>query len=292
MERGREVSGLDLLVVAKLKLLPPETSWARRKARRIVYDFDDAVYVGKPERPGLPPNRSRWRLAKFAATCRMADLVVAGNEELARFARPFARRAEVVPTGIDVSRYPAGLPPRSGGPVIAWIGLPENLSYLELIRPALAAVAGRVPGLRLRVISSRFPEWPEIPVERVAWSEGSEVAALSTADVGVMPLSDDDWARGKGGFKLLQYMAAGLPCVASPVGANHGIVVDGVTGLLPADGAAWFEALRTLLSSAETRRAMGREGRRRVETLYDRRVLGPRVAALYESLLREDAGSP
>ena len=102
--------------------------------------------------------------------------------------------------------------------------------YLEMIRPALARLAARHPALSVRVICSAFPDWPEIRIERIPWSAATEAASLAAAHIGVMPLTDDEWSRGKCAFKLLQYMAAALPCVASPVGANTEAVVDGVTG--------------------------------------------------------------
>jgi glycosyltransferase involved in cell wall biosynthesis len=276
---------LVLLVVAKLKLLPGETTLIRASARRIVYDFDDAVYLGKPKRPGEPPDRSAFRIRKFAATCRMADLVVAANGELAAFARRWARRVEVVATGVDVTRYlPPGSPPASR-PALVWIGLPGNLSYLELVRPAIGVLAREFPGLSLRIICSRFPDWPEVPIERVAWTEESAPAALASASIGIMPLSDDEWTRGKVGFKLLQYMAARLPCVASPVGSNREIIVEGETGYLPADDRGWLDAIRTLLGSEDRRRAMGEAGRVKVERLYSMESIAERTADLYEKLV-------
>jgi glycosyltransferase involved in cell wall biosynthesis len=285
LERRKDLKALDLLVVAKLKLLPGETALVRGSARRIVYDFDDAVYFGKPAWPGEPPDRSAFRIRKFAATCRMADLVVAASAELAAFARPWARRVEVVPTGVDISRYPPARNPRPNRPALVWIGLPGNLSYLELVRPAIGVLAREFPGLALRIICSRFPDWPEVPIEQVEWTEESAPAALASASIGIMPLPDDEWARGKGGFKLLQYMAARLPCVASPVGSNREIVVAGETGYFPADDRGWLEALRILLGSEYRRRAMGEAGRARVERLFSMESIAERTAGLYEKLV-------
>jgi glycosyltransferase involved in cell wall biosynthesis len=286
LERLRGLRNVDLLVVAKLKLLPGETFLVRRSVRRIAYDFDDAIYVGKPDRPGDLPDRSWFREAKFEATCRMSDLTIAGNGELAVAAKRYAGRVEVVPTGLDPSAYPRDPGTRAAGRActIVWIGLPGNLGYLELIRPVLSRLCRETPGLTLRIISSRFPDWPEVPVEQVAWSASALAAELASADVGVMPLTDDAWTRCKSGFKLLQYMAARLPCVASTVGSNREIIGEGETGLLASDARGWLEALRALLESGERRRAMGLAGRRRVEALYDAKQIGMRVAGLYESL--------
>jgi glycosyltransferase involved in cell wall biosynthesis len=283
LERRRTLQRVDLLVIAKLKLLPFECGVVRRSARAIVYDFDDAVYIGKPARPDLPPDRSAFRLRKFAATCRMADLVIAGNAELADVARRYARRVEIVSTSIDAARYPGEIPARRGTTAV-WIGLPGNLEYLEAVRPALARLARERSDFRLRVVCSRFPDWPEVPIEAVTWSEQAEISSLVSADVGLMPLPDNDWTRGKGAFKLLQYMAASLPCVASPVGMNREVVEEGVTGHLVSEK-GWESVIRSLLDAPEHGRAMGEAGRRKVLALYDRSRIGPRVASLYSSVV-------
>jgi glycosyltransferase involved in cell wall biosynthesis len=283
LERAAHLREFDLLVIAKLKLETGERQAVRRLARKIVYDFDDAVYFSKPDRLGDPPDRGRRRIRKFQATCAIADLVTAGNETLASHARPHSRRLEVVPTAIDLFRYTSRA--RSGSATrLVWIGLPGNLPYLDLVREPLAALRREHPGLSLRVVSERPPEDFPIPVDFVRWSEESEAADLAAADVGVMPLTDDDWTRGKGGFKLLQYMAAGLPCVASPVGVNREIVIDGTTGFLAADDSEWESALRSLLADPAQAKRMGEAGRRRVEERYEKSIVSRRLVELYRSV--------
>ncbi|HEY6065856.1 MAG TPA: glycosyltransferase [Thermoanaerobaculia bacterium] len=284
LERLRDVRATDLLIVAKLKLMPGERALVRRAARRLVYDVDDAVYLGKPAAPGLPPDRSAWRMAKFAATCGIADVVVAGNEVLADAARRVARRVEVVPTPIDVGRYRICRPALPGHRLV-WIGSPGNLQYLEPLHSVLSVLARQFTGFRFRVICSRFPDWNDVPIERVPWSEETHAADLAASDIGLMPLTDDEWARGKCAFKLLQYMAAGLPCVTSPVGANATVAVPGVTAFFARDASEWYRALGALLSSPERRRAMGEAGRQRVEKLYDLGGIARRVADLYQELV-------
>jgi glycosyltransferase involved in cell wall biosynthesis len=221
-------------------------------------------------------------MAKFAATCRLARLVIAGNQALADTARRWARRVEVVPTPVDLGRYPERPPAGRRPRTLVWIGLPENLDYLEALRPVLGRLASEVPDLVLRVVCSRFPDWPEVEIEGVPWSEEGEAQALATAGVGLMPLVDNAWGRGKCAFKLLQYMAAGLPCVASPVGANRDVVEQGVSGFLAAGDDQWEAALRRLLDDPEVALRMGRAGRDRVRRDFDRRVVIPRLADLLE----------
>jgi len=288
VERAGRLGEFDLLVIAKLKLEIGERWLVRRRARRIAYDFDDAIYFGKPDRPGAPPDRSPRRIRKFEATCAIADLVTAGNATLAAAARRAARRVEIVPTGIDLSGY-RPLPPREAAGRIAWIGLPGNLPYLARVEEPLRRLAGRRAGTRLVVVSERAPASFPAPVELVAWSQATEAAALSGCDVGIMPLDDDDWTRGKGGFKLLQYMAAGLPTVASPVGVNTEITVDGETGYFASTPAEWETRIERLLADAELRRRMGSAGRRRVEERYAMPLVSRRVVELYGGLIESGA---
>lgn len=273
----------SLVILAKVRLGLGEGALLRRLASRTVFDFDDALFLRQPRRPGEPPNRSRLRRRKFAATCRVCDLVLAGNDFLAAAARPWSRRLEVLPTPVELERYPETPPADRHGDTVVWIGRPENLVYLEPLRPVFGDLARRVSGFRLRVVCSEFPDWPEVPLQRVPWSQETEVEQLATAGIGIMPLTDDDWARGKCAFKLLQYMAAGLPTVASPVGENREVVVDGETGFLAADEESWSQRLGELLAAPELRAAFGATGRRRVRERYDRRVIGPRAVELIEA---------
>jgi glycosyltransferase involved in cell wall biosynthesis len=169
-------------------------------------------------------------------------------------------------------------------PTIAWIGSPENLIYLEMIRPALARLAVRHPALKVRVICSQFPDWPEVPVERIAWSSQTEAASLAAAHIGVMPLTDDAWSRGKCAFKLLQYMAASLPCVASPVGANTEAVLHGVNGFHASSTDDWEQTLERLIVSADLRARCGASGHAHVEKRYALRTYQANYVALLTRL--------
>jgi glycosyltransferase involved in cell wall biosynthesis len=267
-ERRRLLRAADVVVLHQIKLSALEARLLVALSRRRVFDFDDAIYVRKPRRLGDPVNDSVWRRRKFAATCRWVDVVATGNAVLAAVARPAAAEIVILPTAIDTSAYRASTALPNDPPTIAWIGSPENLIYLEMIRPALARLAARHPALRLRVICSQFPDWPEVRIERVAWSSATEAASLAGAHIGVMPLTDDEWARGKCAFKLLQYMAAALPCVASPVGANTEAVLDGVTGFHARNSDEWERNLERLMVSAPLRARFGAAGHAHVEARY------------------------
>ena len=287
-ERRQALAEADLLVLAKLNLGMGEDRALRRHARLVSLDVDDAIYLRQPRNPGEAADVSCVRLARFGRTAAACALVTAGNRRLAHMAERFAPRVEVVPTTVRVGDRPPSPPAEDGarrGHTLVWIGLPNNLTYLEPIRPALARLALAYPDLRLRVISSDWPDWDDVPVERVEWSEEVEEAAMAGGGIGLMPLTDDAWSRSKCAFKLLQYMAVGLPCVASPVGANRRAVVDGETGFLAAGIDEWHDALDRLLSDRELRHRMGEAGWRHARRHYRRRDHVRRHADLYQALV-------
>jgi len=283
-ERRALLRRSDVVVLHQIKLSGVEARLLAALAPRRIFDFDDAIYVRKPRRLGEAADDSWWRRRKFAATCRAVQVVAAGNDVLARAAAPYAHRVVTLPTAVDTSIYRATSATQGDPPTIAWVGSPENLVYLEILRPALARLSQRIPALRLRVICSKFPDWPEVRIDPVQWSPANEVAALATSHIGVMPLTDDEWTRGKCAFKLLQYMAASLPCVASPVGANTEAVLEGKTGYYARDAVEWEAALERLLGSQELRRTLGAAGRAHVESRYGVHGYRRRYVALLEEL--------
>jgi glycosyltransferase involved in cell wall biosynthesis len=284
-ERRSLLRWADVSVLHQIKLGTPEAQLFAHYSARRVFDVDDAIYVRKPRRLGELPDESIWRRRKFDSTCRLAQVVVVGNEVLAAVARRTNPHVEILPTSVDVTRYPRSTQSADGPVRVVWIGSPENLVYLELLHAALARLTRRFPTLVLRVICSAFPDWSDVAIERVQWSAAGEGAALAGAHIGIMPLTDDEWARGKCAFKLLQYMAAGLPCVASPIGANAEAVIDGRTGFHARDDLQWEAALQRLIESVEMRRQMGAAGRAHVEQRYSSVVYRNRYRALFERLV-------
>jgi len=283
-ERRALLRSADVVVLHQIKLSGAEARLFAALSRRRVFDVDDAIYVRKPRQLGDPVHDSPWRRRKFDATCRAVDVVVAGNAVLGDVARRAAPEVVIMPTSIDVASYRPSVASAADPPTIAWIGSPENLIYLEMIRPALARLSMRHPSLRLRVICSQFPDWPEVRVERVVWSANGEAEALAGAHIGIMPLTDDEWARGKCAFKLLQYMAAALPCVASPIGANTEAVIDGVNGLHARDNGEWELALERLISAPALRASFGAAGLAHVEQRYAMRVYQADYVALLKRM--------
>ena len=254
-------------VLLQRKLLDPsDASVLRRHARRIFYDVDDAVmYHAKPV--GW---FSRWRTTRrFRATAAILDHVVAGNEYLADlFRKQGAPAATVLPTVVDPARYQVKVHAPTDAPRLVWIGSRSTLPYLRELVPTLDRAARDLPGLRLITIADATVETTAIPVEHVPWTAEGEAAALARGDIGVAPTPCDPWTLGKCGFKIVQYMAAGLPVVASPVGANAEIVREGETGFLPASLDDWPALIAKLAGDASLRATMGEAGRKRVESQY------------------------
>ena len=248
-----------------------------------IVNYDDAIFY----RYSLHPNALVKRIlgGKIDTVMRKADLVIAGNDYLADYARKAgAARTEVLPTVVDLVRYPGSPAGKNDIFTIGWIGSPTTAKYLKEITPALAEVCanGRA---RLVLIGSGPMELPGVPVEVRPWSEEREVSDLESCDAGIMPLHGGLWECGKCGLKLIQYMACGLPVVVSPVGMNNQLVQDGVNGFPAKDTAGWVKALTALRDDRALRTRMGQSGRRKVEAEYSLEVAAPRLAALIRQVV-------
>jgi glycosyltransferase involved in cell wall biosynthesis len=258
-------------VIVQRKLLPRWQIHAlRRRSKRLVFDFDDAVLYRDsydPRGPFCPRRASR-----FADVVGLADAVIAGNDFLAACALDAGAnpdRVRVIPTCINIDRYRPSAGDETGpGLVLVWIGSSSTLQGLELQRPLWERIARAVPGVRLRVICDRFPDLGPMPVFAVPWSEATEAGALATGDVGISWIPDDLWSRGKCGLKVLQYQASGLPVLANPVGVHPTLIDHGNTGLLADHPDAWVESVRQLAADPPGRRRMGASARAAVVADY------------------------
>jgi glycosyltransferase involved in cell wall biosynthesis len=257
-------------VVLQRKLLPAwELARLRGAAGLLLFDFDDAVFLRDSySRRGLRHSR---RLRRFAAAMRACDAVVAGNAFLAAHAARWAGagRVHVIPTCVDPALYPAAEGrPRDGDVQLVWVGSSSTLRGLGAAAPMLEQLGRRVPGLRLKIICDRFLHLWCLPVVACPWTEDGEAWEIAAADVGISWAPDDDWSRGKCGLKVLQYMAAGLPVVANPVGVHAEMVRHGETGFLADTADDWVESVGRLARDADLRARMGRAGRERLERHY------------------------
>ncbi|MEQ1527275.1 MAG: glycosyltransferase family 4 protein [Gallionella sp.] len=271
----------DLVWIEK-EALPWFPAWFERGLlRRVPYalDFDDAIFHN------YDLHRSAWvrRIYGRRIDCLMAGahLVIAGNRYLAeRAIAAGTRRVEVVPTVVDLARYKAKqVYSVAAKPRIVWIGSPSTVKYLVELAGSFSLLAKR-QAYTLRVIGGGELTIPGVEVESLPWSEDTEAALIEECDVGIMPLKDSPWEQGKCGYKLIQYMACGLPTVASPIGANRDVVIDAETGLFADSIHAWVDALATLLSDADLRQRFGQAGRARAETEYSLQQVAPRLITL------------
>ncbi len=248
------------------ELFPLMPAWLERALLQIpyLYDFDDAFYL-KYRTGGL--GALRFALGnKSDRVIAGAAAVTAGNATLAEHARRLNPATRLLPTVVDAARYVPTGTAKDDVFTVGWIGSPTTAVYLsELIAPL--SRLGESGPVRFVVIGAKAPVVPNVTVVEQAWSEQSEVSLINRFDVGVMPLPDDAWARGKCAFKLIQCMACGVPVVASRVGANIDVVTPG-WGVLASNVEEWLSAFQTLRDRPELRRSMGRAGRRRIEESY------------------------
>jgi glycosyltransferase involved in cell wall biosynthesis len=247
-----------------------------------VVDYDDATFHAYDQHASGAVRALLGR--KIDAVMRHAALVLAGNDYLAERARlAGAPWVEIVPTVVDASAYPVR-DPANDVPVIGWIGSPSTRRHLALVEPALVALRASGHAFRVRTVGATPPFATFAGSESVEWREDAEADECAGFDIGVMPLHDAPFERGKCGYKLVQYMAAARPVVASPVGVNRELVHHGGNGFLAADDGQWLDALRRLLEDDALRRRMGAQGRARVEADFDLAGTGPRVSALLHSV--------
>lgn len=265
---GRGLADADAVIVQR-RLLP---RWAvallRRRVRRLIFDFDDAVWLRDSYSPSGFDDPKRAQ--RFRAIVAASDLVMAGNDFLADEAARFIARewVNVIPTCVEPAKYPVSTPSTHAGIQLVWVGSRSTLRGLGRFTEALSAIGRAVPGTRLKLICDRFLAIPDLPVDDCVWSEATEAAEIASADVGISWVPDDPWSRGKCGLKVLQYQAAGLPVIANPVGVHAAMVRAGETGFPATTTAEWVSAVQQLAADIVLRRRLGQAGRRRVEECY------------------------
>jgi glycosyltransferase involved in cell wall biosynthesis len=249
------------------------TSWfealAARARPRLVFDFDDAIWL---QNVSDANRKLGWlkRPAKTSKLIGMADMVLAGNAYLADYARRINSNVSIVPTTIDTDYYVRDATVTRGpGVCIGWTGSLTTIQHFDRILPVFRRLKERYQeGVRFKLIGDGGYRDEALGIRGQDWNASTEVRDLSDLDIGVMPLPDDEWARGKCGLKGLQYMALEIPTVMSPVGVNTEIIEDGVNGFLAADRDQWFDKLCRLIESETLRRELGSTSRTTVESRY------------------------
>ena len=286
LKRGTDllsIGAVDLIVIEGqlFPYLGPIVERILSKRHKVVIELDDAIYLTYRHERKIP------------AILRVSQGAIVGNATLARYARSYTPNVHIVPTVVDTERFRPvqASESRSHGAfettiMIGWIGLAYNLPFLEWLAPVFREIHEKC-SVCVRVISSRPLLLNGVNVDFKSWRYETEVEDLRGCHIGVMPLPDNEWAKGKCGLKLLQYMAVGLPAIASPIGVNREIIFDGKNGYLALTQEEWYEKLLTLCRDPELRANMGRAAVRTVQGEYSLSVWGPRLADCYYSILND-----
>jgi glycosyltransferase involved in cell wall biosynthesis len=275
----RKIPQADVVVVLRKTFTWPWLMMLRRFSKRLIYDFDDAVFMKSDESP------SRVRHERFQAILNSCDGVFAGNDFLLSHCKN--KKSVMLPTSIDLRYYPTPLPVeiQSGPPTLVWIGSSSTRKYLEDIMPSLDAAALKVPGLTLKVIADFDLSASYLNVKNIPWSQEVESYELGESHVGIAPLRDDIWCRGKCALKLLQYQACGLPVISSAVGANYVIVNNAHSGLLVEKPEDWQHHIYTLFHNPELSQKLGINGRKHVEKQYSLDSVSAKMLAFLEGMV-------
>lgn len=285
----RKVKDYDLVYILREAALLGPPVFERLIAQSgvpMVFDFDDAIFVSYRS-----PSNGYLSYLKFASktktVCRIASHVMVGNPYLEDYARQVNDRVTIIPSTIDTEKY--RVPERNPKPrpvVIGWTGSHSTVQHLDTLRGALKKLAEK-ESFRLRVIGTPVYECPPVDVEARTWRAETETEDLRDVDIGVMPLPEDRWSKGKCGLKALQFMAMGIPTICSPVGVNTNIIQDDQNGFIAGTEDEWVEKLTRLLRSAELRQRLGHAGRVTVEEKYSAISQTPRVYEIFKSVLRD-----
>src|SRR6266571_4435653 len=291
----RQARDADAILIQK-KLFAP---WKLRTLPRsvpLLFDMDDAYFAASPderERFGAAraERRARSRGRRLRAVLRRCRRAIVGNRFLAEYAARYAPDVVMVPTSIELGPFSedkvraarARRRERGGAPRLGWIGSRPSLRYLAGIAAPLRTLCARVPGARLVQICNDFVDLPGVPTEKTIWSAEREAADLLDLDLGLMPLDDSPFSQGKCGLKILQYHAAGLPVVCSPVGTNHDLVSQGETGMFARTDEEWAAQIARVLSEPDLARSLGDRGRQRVIERYEAGAIGARLAEIVDA---------
>ncbi len=248
--------------------------------KRVIYDFDDAIWLPDPNETSPLLRIIKWK-SKVQLICQWSWKVSAGNEYLANFASQYCKQVEIIPTVVDTD-YHLPISEEKEGITIGWTGSHTTLQYLNPIVPSLDRLS-RKHDIKFAVIANKDPELSISGYEFIPWDQQREVADLQQFDIGIMPLTDDIWSKGKCGFKAIQYGAIGIPAIVSPVGVNKEVVQDEVSGYWCKEPESWEARLETLITTEELRKRMGIAGRKHIEARYSVTAIQEKFLKLFES---------
>lgn len=242
--------------------------WFSKLRIPVIFDFDDAIWMNDTSEAN---QNLKWlkKPEKTAKIAKYANLVTVGNQYLADYARQYNSNVLIIPTTIDTKHYVSEMPGHNGIVSIGWIGSYTTIKHFKEAIPELKSIHEKYGNkVKFTVIVDKAPDIEEIPIEHIPWSKEKEVSNLDLMDIGIMPLPDDDWSRGKCGFKGIQCMAMSKPVVMSPVGVNSEIVKHAQNGLLASNHKEWVEALSELIEHEQLRKQLGEAGRKTIVEAY------------------------
>ncbi len=263
---------------------PPIFEWILKKIlrKKLIYDFDDAIWI--PDERSSSIVKFVKSYSKVSIICGWADLVISGNDYLAEYAEGYTKKVIIIPTVVDTeNKYSLKTKNSNGTNVIGWTGSHSTMKYLDLIIPILQKLEQK-HNFKFKVISNKNPELPLSSFEYIQWTNENEIKDLSQFDIGIMPLIEDAWSKGKCGFKAIQYMALGIPAIVSPVGVNAHIVDHEQNGYLADELQEWEKYLSTLISNVGLREKYGKEARRKIEHHYSINSVLPQWKELFDEL--------
>jgi glycosyltransferase involved in cell wall biosynthesis len=274
----RRCSDFDAVLLHKKTLNFVDAFWLRHYAKKVIFNFDDAImyYDKQPERK---PSRHKHK-NPFKRTIKLSSLVIAGNTYLAEHAKKFNSNVEILATGLNTTEYRCQAEEKTDDKIrLVWIGSGSTVKYLAEIRPALEKIGKRFDNVVLRVVCNDFFDLQNMAIEKRPWSLETQYTDLATSDIGLAPLPDDRFTRGKCGFKILQYASVGLPVIASPVGVNTDLVKSNVNGFVAGDINQWVEGISNLIENPQLIKQMGQKNLEMVKD-YDIDAIGKRFIKL------------
>ena len=251
----------------------------RKFSRHLILDFDDAVFC--KSNGGF----SKTRSDRFKRTVSLCDGIWAGNRFLSQAAKEYNTAVYVLPTALDPSKYEKSVDKPKSGLVIVWIGSQSTRKYLKAELPTLEKLADRLSNIELKIVADFTLASDRLTISAVPWSEATEAQALLTSHIGIAPMPNNDWTKGKCGLKILQYMAAGLPVISTPSGVNAEIIEDGTTGFLPRNDEEWYHAVKKLSENRDLREQIGESGRRKVRSEYSLDVVYQKMKRSLEEIV-------
>lgn len=271
----KKIRQFDIVYLQKKLVSPMEAILLRSFSRRLVFDFDDAIYYRDDSHPSF---ESRSRYIKFSNIVRKADIVIAGNRILSDYTKQFNENVVIIPSAIETRNIPVkNSKAENNKTIIGWIGGKGNLHHLEMLSDVFQRLAQKYT-IQVNIISNDTINISGVETTFIPWNLESQEKEIVQFDIGIMPLPDNKWTQGKCGYKALQYMAAAVPPVVSDVGVNKDIVEHGKEGFVVPTPDSFYDAISTLINNTKLRIEMGQNARKKVEKYFSVETVGKKLA--------------